>query len=53
MNGALPVEEALRALLAEHAFMPDVGMDVEAAAGVEAKADEALGRDVVARQRER
>ena len=35
------VEEALRAGEAEHAFVPDVGMDVEAAAAVEAEADEA------------
>ena len=42
MDGALLVEEALRAAQAEHAFVPDVRMDVEATRAVEAKADEAL-----------
>jgi len=49
----LPVEEALPAGDAEQAVVPDVRMDVEAPAGVEAEADEAdeaLRRDVVAAQ---
>src|SRR4051812_44940999 len=38
----LLVEEALPPGQAEHAFMPDVRMDVEPLAAVEAEADEAL-----------
>ena len=37
MHRALPVEEALRAAQAEDALVPDVRMDVEAPAAVEAE----------------
>src|SRR5664279_989322 len=53
VHRALLVEESLRAGEAEDAFVPDVGMDVEALAAVEAKAYESLRRDVVAGQRQR
>src|SRR5689334_14387456 len=52
MHGALLVEEALRASRREHAFVPDVRVDVEAAAAVEAKADEVRGLDIVSGKRE-
>ncbi len=53
MHRALLVEEALAAGEGEDAFVPDVRMDVEALRAGEAKADEALRRDVVAGQRQR
>jgi hypothetical protein len=46
---AFLVEEALRAAEAEYTFVPDVGVDVEPPTAVEAEADEALRRHVVAR----
>ncbi len=48
MHRALLVEEALRAADAEHAFVPDVRVDVEPLASIEAEADELLGPDAVA-----
>ncbi len=53
VHGSLPVEKALAAAQAEHAFMPDVRVDVEALFALEAKADEPLRREVVTWQRER
>ena len=53
VHRALAVEEALRAREAEDAFVPDVGMDVEALLAVESEAHETLWHDVVARQRQR
>src|SRR5450631_3326270 len=53
VHRALLVEEALRAAEAENAFVPDVGVDVESLAAIEAEADEALRCHVVARQRQR
>src|SRR4029453_18847830 len=52
VHGALLVEEALRAARCEDAFVPDVRMDVEAVAAVEAEADEVGRLDVVAGERE-
>src|SRR6266481_4294737 len=53
MDGALLVEEALDPGDTEHAFVPDVRMQVESLAAVEAEAHEALRPDIVAGQRKR
>jgi hypothetical protein len=53
VHDALPVEESLRAAETEDTFVPDVRVDVETLAAVEAKGDEALRRHIVARQGER
>jgi hypothetical protein len=47
VDGTLFVEEPLRAAKREHAFMPDVWMNVEALLSVEAKAHELLWRNVI------
>ena len=53
VHGSLLVEEALRPTGAEHTLVPDVRMDVEPVAAVEAKAHEALRRHVVPGQGQR
>src|SRR6266446_1609982 len=53
VDGSLLVEEALRSGHAEHALVPDVRVQVESLAAVEAEAHEALRPDIVAGQRER
>src|SRR5205823_7356045 len=53
VHSALLVEEPLRPSRGVHAFVPDVGMNVEALAPIEAEAHEFRGLDVVARKRER
>src|SRR5262249_2170257 len=50
---ALLVEEAAALGEREHALMPDLGMDVEAAAAVEIEGDELLRAKVIARHGER
>jgi len=44
MHGTLLVEETLSAAQPEHALVPDVGVDVQPSAPVEAEADETLRR---------
>src|SRR6266545_2820353 len=53
MHCALPVQEALRATDSEHAFVPDVGVNVEPLSSIEAEADKALRGNVVARRCQR
>src|SRR5437867_11523156 len=53
VDGALLVEEALHSGDAEHPFVPDVRMQVESLAAVEAEAHEALRPDIIAGKRER
>ena len=50
MHGALLVEESLRPAGREHALVPGVRMDIEAAAAVETKAHEVFGFDIGAGQ---
>src|SRR4029453_18469885 len=48
VHGTLLVEKALGSARREYALVPDVRMDVEAAATIEAEADEIRGLHVVA-----
>src|SRR5262249_48408070 len=52
VHGPLLVEEALGAAQREHAFVPDIRVDVEAVLAAEAKTHEPLRCDVIAREGE-
>lgn len=53
MHRTLTIEKSLRSTETEYAFMPDVGVNVESVAAVAAETDEALRRDIVAREGQR
>src|ERR1700722_520045 len=53
MHGSLLVKKALGAAQPKHPFVPDVGMNVEALAAIEAEADESLRGHIIAGPRQR
>ena len=53
VDGALAVEETLRGAKRENTLVPDIRVDIQAARTVEAKTDEIIRRNIVARRRQR